>query len=82
MWYASLYDFLRVCHLPVGGMRIIKMFSWEKPFIRMVLDIRNREMTFIWKELAIYASFIAVLIVMPVIGKRAIVLKVCVKRKL
>lgn len=59
--------------LSVGGMRIIKMFSWEKPFIRMVLDIRNNEMTFIWKELAIYASFIAVLIVMPVIGKVAIV---------
>ena len=49
-------------------MRIIKMFSWEMPFIRMVLRLRNEESKFIFKELAIYATFISVLIIMPILG--------------
>jgi ATP-binding cassette subfamily C (CFTR/MRP) protein 1 len=52
----------------LGGMRIIKMFSWELPFIRMVLKLRNKEMSYIFKELAIFASFISVLIIVPVLG--------------
>lgn len=33
----------------LGGIRVLKLYAWEIPFIRMILDIRNAEIKVLTK---------------------------------
>lgn len=52
----------------LGGMRVIKFFSWEQPYLAKLAFIRKSEMTAIRKLLSLRAGNTAVALSMPMLG--------------
>ncbi|KAF5382133.1 hypothetical protein D9615_004305 [Tricholomella constricta] len=52
----------------LGGMKVIKFFAWEIPFLARIFDYRKREMAYIRSLLLIRAANNAVAMSMPVLA--------------
>ncbi|KAJ3146316.1 hypothetical protein HDU89_006302 [Geranomyces variabilis] len=50
----------------LSGVRIIKYFAWEKPFIKKVEDIREKELAAVFKRSFLGASVLAVAFTLPI----------------
>ena len=73
----SFLQSIRAKHLPVIDKRVkltediirnisvVKMFSWDVPFLESILRIRNYEMRFVYREVLAWALLIGVLILTP-----------------
>eukprot|EP00921_Rhytidocystis_pertsovi_P021853 GHVQ01034965.1.p1 GENE.GHVQ01034965.1~~GHVQ01034965.1.p1 ORF type:complete len:1721 (-),score=244.53 GHVQ01034965.1:456-5618(-) len=40
---------IRVCHEMLSGMKIIKLYSWERSFVDKVMGIREKELARLWQ---------------------------------
>lgn len=50
------------------GMKIVKFFSWEDQFSREINKLRDSETQASYRQLVIFAFFIATLILMPILA--------------
>ena len=55
----------KLCAEILAGMRAVKLFSWETPFVDKILKLREREMYFIKWELMYFMLGVVMMIITP-----------------
>lgn len=55
-----------MCSEIIQGIRVVKFYCWELPFMARVKEERKKEMVFVRKELYIWAVSMGLVVVSPV----------------
>ena len=59
---------VRLCSEIIGGIDVVKLFSWEVPYFNMIRDIRDKQLKFVLKELYVFALAIILLVSTPLLA--------------
>ncbi|GBG31509.1 ABC transporter, putative [Hondaea fermentalgiana] len=56
---------VRLCVEVLAGIRVVKLFSWESPFMKKIRAAREHQLVYVFRELYLFALVITVLIITP-----------------
>eukprot|EP00164_Ancoracysta_twista_P002800 GFYU01003725.1.p1 GENE.GFYU01003725.1~~GFYU01003725.1.p1 ORF type:complete len:1448 (+),score=389.90 GFYU01003725.1:187-4530(+) len=59
---------VRMCSEVLQGIRVVKFFGWEIPFIKRISDLRFTEIQYTMKQAYFFALYIFLMIIFPVYG--------------
>lgn len=56
---------VRLCVEVLSGIRVVKLFSWEMPFLKKIREAREEQLFYVFRELYLFGLVISVLIITP-----------------
>merc|ERR1712100_257465 len=59
---------LRLCNEMLSGIKVVKLFAWEKPYFDRIMAVRNEELWYLIWELAIFGFQLWCVVVIPTIA--------------
>jgi hypothetical protein len=60
-----------MCTEVLSSIGIVKLFSWELPFMKRISEIRAEQLKFVYKELYLFGFVITILIITPSLAAMA-----------